>query len=72
MSSSADEDEEWQGIDKSVEESELQSEKPTGLSSHAARHPSGEEVRQIREASELFKSGSFKLQVMSSVYCRLP
>lgn len=51
----SDEEEEWKGID--VDEPA----KPQETTTKQAL--SGEEVRQIREASELYKSSSFKLQV---------
>ncbi|TFY65726.1 hypothetical protein EVG20_g5372 [Dentipellis fragilis] len=54
------EDEEWGGID-AVEEVE-------GKENHRAggkpkKPPTGEEVRSIKEATELFRSSSFKLQI---------
>ncbi|KAH9476209.1 Nucleolar protein 6 [Psilocybe cubensis] len=54
-----EEEEEWKGIGSTMDT--LPDTHPTGKKSH--KPPTGEELRAIRDASDLFKSGSFKLQV---------
>lgn len=51
--------EEWKGIGSNAET--LPDEHFTGKKSN--KPPTGEELRAIKDASDLFKSGSFKLQV---------
>lgn len=54
-----EDDGEWKGIGANAET--LPDEHFTGKKSN--KPPTGEELRAIKDASDLFKSGSFKLQV---------
>lgn len=55
----AEDDQEWQGIgtNAATPEEHFSGKKPT-------KPPTGEELRAIKDASDLFKSSAFKLQVL--------
>jgi U3 small nucleolar RNA-associated protein 22 len=53
---SQDEEEEWGGVNEEMDVDTHEHGKPK-------RPPTGEELREMKDASELFQSSSFKLQV---------
>lgn len=57
VSGSVDDDEEWGGIGGGKEDN------PMPSSGRPVKVPAGHELREMKEASELYKSSAFKLQV---------
>jgi U3 small nucleolar RNA-associated protein 22 len=62
-------DEEWGGVGDEVQTVNPARNEPS--SSKTKKPPTGEELRAIREATDLYRSSSFKLQVCSMILsCR--
>ena len=59
------EDEEWAGLDNTGDA--VNGEKNSSRGGKPKKPPTGEELRNIKDASELYRSNSFKLQVRTHV-----
>lgn len=66
MGSEEDEEDEWTGIGDSGPNPATSG--PSGGGGKPKKPPTGEEVRAIKEATELYKSNTFKLRVRSLSY----
>ena len=58
-------EEEWGGLGDEDEPASTAHNKPS--SSKSKKPPTGEELRAIRDATDLYRSSSFKLQVCSRI-----
>lgn len=61
-----DEEDEWNGIRDSGADASISG--PSGGGGKPKKPPTGEEVRAIKEATDLYKSNTFKLRVSSTPY----
>lgn len=63
-----EDDEEWGGMDVDVEVKDQSKGEGHQPGTKPKKPPTGEELRTIKDATDLFRSSSFKLQVRSDCY----